>query len=407
MPIFEYTAYDKKNNRKIKGELDSTTAAQVRDDLGAKGLFVIEVKEKSSKKSAWVIKLPTLKRVAWKEMAGFFKSLALSVKAGVSLANVFETLVEQAQAPYFRTVLADIHAGITKGRALSECFEEYPKLFPHQFIALVQGGEQSGKLAETLEEYSRFVEERQKMRGEVIGKLMYPLIIVIVAVVAMLILTLHIFPTFMKALSIPIDKLPFVTQLVYGFSKGVLDNWQVLLVLIVVGGGGGQYFFFRTRPGTRSIHWLQINFPVVKDLFKKMNIATFSRTMALQSKAGVASVQSLELTKRSLSNSYYSEMVEDILVTIKRGGTYLEAMKKRPHLVTPLVTLLISVGEQTGTFDEVLDTIATHYNDEVKATVGALTSMIEPLMIVFMGVFVALIVSAMFLPLFDLVTLVH
>ncbi|MBI3891698.1 MAG: type II secretion system F family protein [Candidatus Wallbacteria bacterium] len=406
MPFFEYTAYDKKNNRKIKGEIDSTSAATVRDDLGAKGLFVIEVKEKVAKKQ-FKFKLPTFKSVPWKELAGFFKSLSLSVKAGVSLSQVFETLVDQAVHPYFKTVLADVHLGITKGRALSECFEAYPKIFPHQFIALVQGGEQSGKLAETLEEYSKYVEERRKMMGEIIGKLAYPAIIVLVAVAALLILTLHIFPTFMKALNIPISKLPFVTQLVYGFSTTVLEHWPTILVLVIVGGGGSQYFFFGTSQGRKIVHYLQINFPVVKELFKKMNIATFSRTMALQSKAGVASVASLELTKKSMPNLYYVEMVDDILETIKRGGSYLEAMKKKPHLVTPLVTLLISVGEQTGTFDEVLDTIATYYNDEVRATVSALTSMIEPLMIVLMGCFVAVIVSAMFLPLFDLVTLVH
>lgn len=405
MPFFEYTAFDKKNNRKIKGEIDSSSASSVRDDLGAKGLFVIEVKEKVVKKQ-FQFKLPTLKSVPWKELAGFFKSLSLSVKAGVSLSQVFETLVDQATHPYFKTVLADVHLGITKGRALSECFEAYPKIFPHQFIALVQGGEQSGKLAETLEEYSKYVEERRKMMGEVIGKLAYPAIILIVAVAALLILTLHIFPTFMKSLNIPVSKLPLVTQLVYGFSTTVLGHWPVLLGLSIVGIVGGKFIFFNTIQGRRFMHYLQINFPLVKDLFKKMNIATFSRTMALQSKAGVASVASLELTKKSMPNLYYAEMVDDILETIKRGGSYLEAMKKKPHLVTPLVTLLISVGEQTGTFDEVLDTIATYYNDEVRATVTALTSMIEPLMIVFMGVFVAIIVSAMFLPLFDMVSLV-
>lgn len=406
MPLFEYTAYDKKNNRKIKGEIDSSTAATVRDDLGAKGLFVIEVKERVAKKG-FRLSLPRWRRVPWKELSGFFKSLSLSVKAGVSLAQVFETLVDQCASEYFKEVLADVHLGITKGRALSECFESYPKIFPHQFIALVQGGEQSGKLAETLEEYSKYVEERQKMRGEIMGKMAYPAIIVIVAVVAMLVLTLHIFPTFMKGLNVPIEKLPFITQVVYGFSQIMLNNWQVLLVLAIFGATVGQYFFFATKPGKKIVHWTQLHFPVVKELFIKMNIATFSRTMALQSKAGVASVASLELTKKSMSNGYYVELVEEILDTIKRGGTYLEAMKKKPHLITPLVTLLISVGEQTGTFDEVLDTIATYYNDEVRATVNALTAMIEPLMIVVMGVFVAIIVSSMFLPLFDMVNLVH
>jgi type II secretory pathway component PulF len=197
--------------------------------------------------------------------------------------------------------------------------------------------------------------------------------------------------------------MPFITQVVYTFSTSVLAYWPQISVGTVVTLFGSLFFFNRVAIGRRIKHWLQINVPIVGDLFRKINLANFSRTMALQSKSGVASVSALQLTQKAMTNVYYQELVGDIIDTIKRGGSYLEALKKKPRMVTPLVVLLISVGEQTGTFDEVLSTIAKYYSEEVRVTVKALTAMIEPLMIVFMGVTVGTIAASMFLPLFDLV----
>ena len=402
MPQFTYLAFDTAKNRKITGEIESANQQKVRTDLQEKGLYVLRIEEKAPPRQGF--KLPAFMRgVSYKELLTFFKSLMLSVRAGVSLAQVFECLSEQFGSPYFREVLRDVHGGISKGRSLSECFRAYPRVFPDQFISMIEAGEQSGKLAEVLEDYCKYVEEARKLRGEIMGAMAYPVIIVIVAIVAVLILVLHIFPTFMKSVGLPMSKMPFITQMVNLLATTLLENG------VAIFGGGAVlafltfYFLTKVRAGIRLNHWMQLNIPVIKELFIKINLATFSRTMALQSRSGVASVQSLQLTERALQNTYYKELVADIIDTIKRGGTYLDAMKRRPKLVTPLVVLLISVGEQTGTFDEVLDTIAEYYNDEVRTTVMGLTKMIEPLMIVIMGGVVGVIAASMFLPMFDLV----
>ncbi|MBI4859758.1 MAG: type II secretion system F family protein [Candidatus Riflebacteria bacterium] len=402
MPLFVYHAFDKAKNKKVIGEIESASPTQVRTDLQEKGLFVIRIEEKAKPRGEF--KLPAIfQGVSYKDLMSFYKSLMLSVRAGVSLGQVLECLCEQFTNRYFKEILTSIHAGITKGRALSECFRQYPKVFPDQFVTMVEAGEASGKLSEVLEDYCKFEDENRKLRGEVIGSLMYPVIIIFVAAVAVAIMVLYIFPKFIKSVGIPMAKMPWITQMVDLCANTVINNW----VVIFIGGGfaltGATYFFTKMRVGIRINHWLQLNFPMVKDLFVKANLARFARTMALQSRSGVASVQSLQLTERAMGNVYYKEMVADIVDTIKRGGTYLDAMKRRPKLITPLVVLLISVGEQTGTFDEVLDTIAEYYNDDVRSTIKGLTSMIEPLMIVFMGCVVGVIASAMFLPMFDLV----
>jgi len=327
----------------------------------------------------------------------------LSVKAGVSMSQVFECLSDQSSNAYLREILKDVLQGIKKGQSLSENFRKYPKVFADQFISMVEAGEASGKLAEVLEDYTVYIEEQKKLRGEIIGSLIYPVIIIMVAIVAVGILTLHIFPTFMDSVGLPPEKMPFITQAVLLFSSTILNNWKVLTVGGIIIGSSSYYFFFTVPSGIRMKDWLQLNFPLVKDLFIKSNLATFARIMSLQSRSGVASVPALQLTNRAISNSYYRDMITDIINTIKRGGTYMDAMNRQPKLITPLVVLLVSVGEQTGTFDEVLDTIAGYYNEEVKNTIKGLTAMIEPLMIVGMGVVVGIIASSMFLPLFDLV----
>jgi type IV pilus assembly protein PilC len=401
MAQFMYTAFDKAKNRKITGQMEATSSNKVRSELEEKGLYVMKIEEQAARR--WFLRLPSFRSVSRKDLASFYRSLMLSVRAGVSLGQVFECLIEQFTSRYFRQVLSDVHAGITKGRALSECFAGYPNLFPEQFVNMVLAGEASGKLAEVLEDYVKYEDEARKLRGDIIGAMMYPCVILVAAGIATAILVLYIFPTFIKALGLPMDRMPWITQAVYYTSTSFLAYWP----WIIFGGGITMimsfYFFFKVRLGIRMKDWLQVNFPVVRELFVKINLSRFARTMALQSRSGVASVQALQLTEKSLGNVYYREMVADVVETIKRGGTYVEALKRRPRLITPLVVLLISVGEQTGTFDEVLDTIADFYSDEVRVTVKSLTSLIEPLAIVVVGLVVAVIVASMFLPLFDMV----
>lgn len=402
MPVFSYLAFDKANNRKIQGEIESSTPGNLRSELQEKGLFVIRIEEKRVGGMGGQFKF-FQRAPGFGAMVTFYKSLMLSVKAGVSMSQVFESLADMAPSPYMKEVLKDVNVGIGKGQSLSECFRKYPKIFVDQFCSMIEAGEASGKLAEVLEDYVTYMEDQKKLRGEIVGALVYPVIIILIAIAAVLILTLHIFPTFMKAIGLPPDKMPWITQMVMLFSDTVLNHYGKIF------GGGflvgflAFQFFTKVRIGIRMKDWLQLNTPLAGELFKKLNLATFCRIMSLQSKSGVASIPALELTSRAISNSYYKDLILEIMETIKRGGTYMDAMGKQPKLITPLVTLLVSVGEQTGTFDEVLDTIATYYNDDVKNTVKGLTSMIEPLMIVGMGMIVGIIASSMFLPLFDLV----
>jgi len=400
VPRYVYVVFDKKANKKITDEAEAASPAKLRSDLQEKGLFVIRVEEKlaGQKKGS-----SFFQSVSTKDLVSFYKSLMLSVRAGVSLAQVFETLASQFTSKYFRQVLDDIYAGITKGRALSDCFRQHPKVFGEQFVAMIEAGEASGKLAEVLEDYCKFDEEARRLRGEVVGAMMYPAVILLIAITAVLILTLHIFPKFIKSVSIPMSKMPMITQVVYGFSTFVLSHWLAIGLTSGILFFGLSYLFTKVPKGVRFWHWFQLNVPMIGTLVVKVNLSQFARTMALQARSGVASIQALQLTHKSISNVYYQDMVADIIETIKRGGTYMDAMTKRPKLITPLVVLLISVGEQTGTFDEVLETIADYYAEEVRTTLKSVTSMIEPIMIVNMAIVVGSIAAAMFMPMFDMV----
>lgn len=404
MPQFTYLAFDKAKNRKITGQIEASSQAKARSDLEAKELYVLKIDEQAAQKRG--IQLPAIFRgVSNRDLTSFYKCLMLSVRAGVSLGQVFESLVEQFTSQYFRQILTEIHAGITKGRSLSECFGAYPKVFPEEFVNMIQAGEASGKLAEVLEDYCAVEEEARKLRGEIIGAMMYPAVILIAAGVATGILTIVIFPNFMKSLGIPIDKLPFITQVVWYGSNFVIDYWAPLGFGSFFGMGLFYYLFFKTRLGRRFMHWMQLNMPVAKELFKKMNLTKFARTMALQSRSGVPSIRALELTEKVVPNTFFRELIADIADTIRRGGTYSESLRKRPKLMTPLVILLIGVGEQTGTFDEVLDTIADFYAEELRVTLKGMVSMIEPLSIVVVGLVAGTIVASMFLPLFDMISM--
>jgi type II secretory pathway component PulF len=404
VPQFNYLAFDKAKNRKITGQVESSSQAKARADLEAKELYVLKIEEHAAPKRGIKFPVPWAKWVSNKDLTSFYKCLMLSVRAGVGLGQVFESLIEQFTSSYFRQILSEIHAGITKGRSLSECFSAYPKVFPEEFVNMIQAGEASGKLAEVLEDYCKVEEEARKLRGEIMGAMAYPCVILFAAGVATGVLTIVIFPTFMKSLGIPVEKLPFITQMVWYTSNFLMDNAIAIILGSGIGGWLGYHFLFKTRIGRRFKDWMQLNFPIVKELFKKLNLTKFARTMALQSRSGVPSIKALELTEKVVPNVYYKELLADTADTIRRGGSYSESMRKRPKLLTPLVVLLIGVGEQTGTFDEVLDTIADFYSEEVRVALKAMVSMIEPLSIVAVGLVAGTIVASMFLPLFDMIS---
>jgi len=389
------------------GELEAESKAQVTEQLRQRGLIVLDVSEKSEPfrlENVW----RRWKGVDMRELAIFSRQFATLVASGMPMLRTLYTLEEQTQDERIKEAAAGVRADIEAGSTLEQAMERHPEVFDRLYRAMVRSGEESGRLEDALDRVAFQVEKSDALRRQVKSALMYPALVFGFAMVVLVAVVAFIIPIFVGIFEeIAEDNpgeeatLPLPTQICVVASDAITGYWFILIPAIVA----CFVAFFRwkrTESGKETWDRFILRLPAkIGDVIQKVALARWSRTFSGSVSAGVPMLQSIKLTGETAGNVVLEQAMEDVYAAAKRGGSLAGPIERNP-IFPPMVGHMVAVGEETGQLEHMLSKIADFYETEVDAKVKALTSLIEPLMIVFVGGIVGFIVIAMYLPIFSL-----
>ncbi|TMK56517.1 MAG: type II secretion system F family protein [Actinobacteria bacterium] len=389
------------------GEIEAESKAQVGEQLRQRGLIVLDVSEKSEPfkiEQLW----QTWKGIDMRELSIFSRQFATLVASGMPMLRSLHTLEEQTQDERIKAAIGGIRADVEAGSSLEQAMERHPEVFDRLYRAMVRSGEQSGQLEDALDRIAYQVEKSDSLRRQVKSAMMYPALIFGFAMVVLIAIVAFVIPTFVGIFEEigeenPGEKaaLPLPTQICVAASDLITGYWFILFPAVIV----AFVVFFRwkrTEGGKNVWDRFILRLPMkVGDVIQKVALARWSRTFAGAVSAGVPMLQAIKLTGETSGNIVLERAMEDMYASVKRGGS-LAGPIQRDEIFPPMVGHMVAVGEETGQLEHMLSKIADFYEAEVDAKVKALTSLIEPIMIVFVGGIVGFIVIAMYLPIFSL-----
>jgi type IV pilus assembly protein PilC len=389
------------------GEIEAESKAQVGEQLRQRGLIVLDVSEKSEPfkiEQLW----QSWKGIDMRELSIFSRQFATLVASGMPMLRSLHTLEEQTQDERIKAAIGGIRADVEAGSSLEQAMERHPEVFDRLYRAMVRSGEQSGQLEDALDRIAYQVEKSDSLRRQVKSAMMYPALIFGFAMIVLVAIVAFVIPTFVGIFEEigeenPEEKaaLPLPTQICVAASDLITGYWFILFPSIIV---AFVLFFKWKRTETGKDVWDRfiLRLPMkVGDVIQKVALARWSRTFAGAVSAGVPMLQAIKLTGETSGNIVLERAMEDMYASVKRGGS-LAGPIQRDAIFPPMVGHMVAVGEETGQLEHMLSKIADFYEAEVDAKVKALTSLIEPIMIVFVGGIVGFIVIAMYLPIFSL-----
>jgi len=420
MPKFNYVAMDSRG-KETKGVLEVANQNEAIGRLREMGVFPTKVveatekKEKEGKAKAGAkaggkkkgmqlnIKIPGLSgRVKTKILTTFTRQLATLVDAGLPLLRGLRVLEKQERQPTLKQIIGELGVSIEGGSTFSEALAQHPKVFNRLFVNMVKAGELGGVLEVVLARLAEFMEKAQKIKGKVIAAMFYPCAVITVAIVILAVLMIFVVPKFKEIFKdmLPGQDLPTFTRFVLGISDAIASNFIVTAICVIVA-VAALIAFVRTRFGRRMFDKFKLNMPVLGSVISKVAISRFTRTLGTLVSSGVPILQALTIVKETSGNVIVGAAVGAVHESVKEGET-ITAPLEASGVFPPMVVSMVDVGEQTGALPEMLMKIADNYDEEVDNAVAAMTSLLEPIMIVFLAVIVGSIVIALFLPLITL-----
>jgi len=379
------------------GIIEADTKEAVQSRLRARQLNPVKIKKKGRD-----LKLAFGTGVTPKELVVFTRQFATMIDAGLPLVQCLDILSSRGENKNLNTILKDVKDYVEQGGTFSEGLARHPKLFDELFVNLVRAGEMGGILDTILNRLAVYIEKRVKLARQVRGAMVYPIAIFFVAVIVVVVMLAWVIPSFkgMFAEFGGEDSLPALTQMVIAASEGFLNNiiWIALAVAGLVFGLGWVY---RQPAGKHFFHRTLLVLPVLGPVMRKISVARFTRTLGTLLSAGVPILDALDVVKKSAGNVVVEAAIQETSNKIREGRTMAEPLMETA-VFPPMVVQMIGVGEQTGALDTMLNKIADFYEEEVDVAVAALTSLLEPLMMVFIGGIVGTILIAMYLPIFSI-----
>jgi type IV pilus assembly protein PilC len=417
MPKFHYIALDQ-NGQEVAGELDASNESEAINSLRQSQLYPTQVVQEGkgdaavkkrasatvSKAKGKVVKAGANAKVKSKTLMIFTRQLATLIDAGLPLLRGLTVLSRQEPTPIMKSTIATLAENVQTGSTFSETLTQYPKIFNKLYVNRVKAGELGGVLEIVLNRLAEYQEKAQKLKNKVMAAMIYPMIVMIIASLIMVFLMLVIVPRFEKIFEDMLgsaDKLPYLTKLVMGFSRWMSSN-----ILFIVAGIAifvvAWRMFASTPGGRRSIDSWKLKVPLFGDVQRKTAISRFTRTLGTLVTSGVPILQALNITRETAGNAIISDAIIKVHDAVKEGESMVAPLESS-NVFPPMVISMVDVGEETGQLPEMLLKIADVYEDEVDNSVSALTSMLEPIMIVILALVVGTIVMALFMPLIEVI----
>ena len=399
MPIFAYTARETASGREIRNTVEALSEQAAIAALLNRNLLVVEIKERMAKRGQ-----TKGGRVQLADLVVFTRQLATMIDAGIAIVQSLQALAEQTTNKVMRDTIKDVCSRVEAGESFSEALIRHPKAFNKLYVSMVGAGEKGGLLAEILARLATYLENTERLRKKVKTALMYPTVVTIVAIVITVFLLVRVIPTFKEVYSGFNAKLPAPTEVMIGISE-IVQHYLLYLIVLAGAGVWGWLYFIKTKQGREFWDSQRIKLPIFGPIAHKICLARFTRTLASLVRSGVPILEVLQIVSQTVGNTVMEKAVKASALDIERGEGISNALAKHPVFPTMIIRML-SAGEQTGNIDTMLERVADFLDEEIETTLSGLMSLIEPLLIVFLGVVIGGMVICMFLPIFNLANVV-
>ena len=407
MPVYEFTALTN-TGKKLKGVIDADSLTAARQKIRGQGNYPVEISETSAKIDATKTPLLSLQlgqRVKQQEIHIATRQLATLLGAGIPLVPALNGLIEQTGNRSLKTVLAQIKDAVNEGNSLTAALTEHPRLFSKVYVNMVSAGEASGSLDVVLDRLAEFGETQHALRSRVRAAMIYPLFMAVVGVIVLFLLITFVVPSITSVFEGSKHALPLPTVLLIGVSSFLKRFWWAVLfaVLAVI---TAIRWYISTPAGRWQWDQLKLSFPGFKDLNIKTSSARFARTLSSLLQSGVSLITSLQIVKNIVDNVILADIINEACDELEKGRSLSQFFRGNKYF-PPMLVQMMAVGEQSGTLDKMLAKAADSYEREVEVKILALTSMIEPIMILSMGLVVSFIVVSILLPIFEMNQLIR
>ncbi len=395
MPTFTFKAMDL-TGVPAKGEVEADSKQAVAAQLKDRGLVVVDIAHKYRSKE---LNIDLMSRVSAKDLAVASRQLSTMVSSGMSILRALQVLEEQVKSKLLKETIEAVRKDVEAGLQLSDALARHPKVFGPLYVSMVRAGETGGVLEECLLRVADQLEKDAALRRQVRAAMIYPALVISFSVIVLLALVAFLIPVFINVFKQFPGKLPALTQFMVGFSHVVTNQWYLMLGITGISAFG---FVSLKRSAWGRPRWdaFKLRIPMkIGDVVQKVAIARWSRTLSSLTTAGVPILQAIEITGKTAGNAVVEHAMGDVITSVKAGGTLASPLSEA-GVFPAMVSQMVAVGEETGALDTMLSKIADFYDDEVSAAVKALTSIMEPVMIIVVGAIVGVIVISMYLPLF-------
>ena len=399
MPIYAYTARETASGREIRNTVEAATEQAAIAALLNRNMLVVEIKEKMSKRGQ-----AKGGKVSLNDLVVFTRQLATMIDAGIAIVQALQALAEQTPNKIMRDTIRDICTRVESGESFSEALTRHPKAFNRLYVAMVSAGEKGGLLAEIMSRLATYTENTERLRKKVKTALMYPTVVTVVAIVITTFLLVRVIPTFKEIYSGFGAALPGPTLFLMGISD-IVKHDLIFLIIIAAGMVWGWLAYIKTKSGREFWDKHRIKLPIFGPIAHKICLARFTRTLASLVRSGVPILEVLQIVSQTVGNTVMEKAIKAAALDIERGEGISQALGKHPVFPSMIIRML-SAGDQTGNIDNMLERVANFLDEEIDTTLSGLMSLIEPLLIVFLGVVIGGMVICMFLPIFNLANIV-
>lgn len=400
MPSYAYVARETSTGREIRSSVEAATEQAAINALLNRNLLVVSIQEKVGKKGK-----TSGGKVALADLVIFTRQLATMLDAGLAMVQSLQALAEQTTNKVMRDVIKDVTARVEAGDSFSEALVKHPKVFNRLYVCMVGAGEKGGLLSEILARLATYLENAARLRRKVKSAMMYPTVVTCVAISITIFLMVKVVPVFGEIFESFGAKLPTPTQYLINVSH-FMQKWVVPLLMGAGATVYGWLYFIKTKPGREFWDGRRIKLPIFGHIAHKICLARFTRTFASLIRSGVPILEVLQITSNTVGNVVMEKAIKVATTDIERGEGISVALGKHPVFPAMIIRML-SAGEQTGKIDGMMERISDFLDEEIETILAGLTSLIEPLLIVFLGVIVGGIVICMFLPIFKMSEIVN
>lgn len=402
MAIFNYKGMTK-DGKEVKSSITIDSIASAKQKLKSQGIILLSISEKKAKsQSPGKFGITIGSGVNVNDLALMTRQLATLVKAKIQIVEALQALVDQVENPTLQVILSDLKQKVNEGSSLAKALSDYPKVFNNVYVNMVEAGEASGTLDVVLVRLADFTEAQVKLKNRIKGAMTYPVIMAIFGSIMMVIIFIFVIPKIAKIFESSRKELPLQTKICIEISHFLQNYWWLVIIMSFVLAWAIKKYINSSK-GQANWHKVQLKLPIVGVLVKMINVSRFCSTLATLLNSGVPIITALNIVKNLIPNIWMKKAVEDCQESVQEGGIMAAPLAKSGHF-PPMVTHMIGLGEKSGELEPMLVIIAENYEDQVDSKLNGLTSVLEPIMMVGMGIAVAFIVFSVVVPMMSLNT---